>query len=39
MYSASADPGSALISCIFLSPADVTNKRRALESCGNTFEN
>ena len=39
IYSASADPGSALISCIFLSPPLVTNNLLALESCGKTLLN
>lgn len=39
MYSASAEPGSALISCIFLRPALVTNRRLALESWGRTLLN
>jgi hypothetical protein len=38
-YSANADPGSALISCIFLSPPLVTNNLLALASCGKTLLN
>jgi hypothetical protein len=39
MYSASALPGSAFISCIFLSPPALTKRRLALASFGRTLLN
>lgn len=38
MCSCRREPGSAWISCTFFSPPLVTNRRRALLSCGSTFD-